>query len=150
LDEYEFVRGCLKDGVRELRQSCCLGAALLAALVVNARAQAPASSTNSTNIRRSAPAASTGVASWYGGEHSGKRTASGERFNPDGFTAAHPRLPFGTRLRVSHNGRTVVVRVNDRGPFTGKRALDLSRGAAQALGMISRGAARVSWRVASE
>jgi rare lipoprotein A len=79
------------------------------------------------------------VATWYGQEHAGKRTASGERFNPDGLTAAHRSLPFGTCLRVSNpkTGRSVSVRVNDRGPFTKGVSLDLSHGAAQAIGMRS-------------
>ncbi|HEY8581221.1 MAG TPA: septal ring lytic transglycosylase RlpA family protein [Beijerinckiaceae bacterium] len=73
----------------------------------------------------------------------GARTASGERFNPNGLTAAHRSLPFGTKLRVTNrsNGRSVVVRVNDRGPFIRGRGLDVSRGAAQALGMIGSGVA---------
>ncbi|ACA15269.1 rare lipoprotein A [Methylobacterium sp. 4-46] len=79
-------------------------------------------------------AAQSGRASWYG---SGQRTASGERFNPNGLTAAHRSLPFGTRVRVTNtaNGRSVVVRINDRGPFAGGRIIDLSRGSARAIGM---------------
>lgn len=75
-----------------------------------------------------------GAASWYG---SGRRTANGEAFNPNGMTAAHRTLPFGTRLRVVNegNGRSVVVRINDRGPFTGGRIIDLARGPARALGI---------------
>jgi rare lipoprotein A len=82
-----------------------------------------------------------GVASWY---KMGKRTASGELFDPDGLTAAHRTLPFGTRLKVVYprSGRAVVVRINDRGPFIGGRVLDLSRGAARALGI--KGIARVT------
>src|SRR4029079_18980929 len=77
------------------------------------------------------------VATWYGQEHAGKRTASGETFNPNGLTAAHRSLPFGTCLRVSNpkTGRSVSVRVNDRGPFTTGVSLDLSHGAARAIGM---------------
>lgn len=86
-----------------------------------------------------------GMASWYG---SGYRTANGERFNPNGLTAAHPSLPFGTRLRVVNgNGRSVVVRVNDRGPFTRGRIIDLSRGSAFAIGMKGTSAVEV-YRVA--
>ena len=79
-------------------------------------------------------------ASFY---HHGIRTASGERFNPNGLTAAHKTLPFGTHLRLVNrsNGKTVTVRVNDRGPFIKGRDLDVSRGAAIALGMISSGIA---------
>ena len=78
----------------------------------------------------------SGLASWY--EH-GERTASGEAFTPDALTAAHRTLPFGTRVKVVHsrNGRSVVVRINDRGPFVRGRVLDLSRGAARALGIVS-------------
>ena len=83
-----------------------------------------------------------GVASFY---QSGHTTASGARYNPDGLTAAHRSLPFGTRVRVTHlgNGRTVNVIINDRGPFIGGRAIDLSRGAARVIGMIGSGLARV-------
>lgn len=79
------------------------------------------------------------VATWYGNDHAGKRTASGERFNPNGLTAAHRSLPFGTCLRVSNpkSGRSVSIRVNDRGPFTKGVSLDLSYGAARAIGMRS-------------
>ena len=78
--------------------------------------------------------AQSGGASWYG---SGHRTASGERFNPNGMTAAHRSLPFGTRVRVENQrtGRSVIVRINDRGPFVRGRIIDLSRGSARALGM---------------
>jgi rare lipoprotein A len=86
-------------------------------------------------------------ASWYGGkgERLARHTASGDVFRADGLTAAHRTLPFGTRLRVTYGGRSVIARVNDRGPaaWTG-RSLDLSRGAARALGMIGVGVARVS------
>lgn len=96
-----------------------------------------------------AKSANVTIASWYGGsEKLSRRTASGEAFHPDGLTAAHRTLPFGTRLLVSANGRSVVVRVNDRGPFVRNRSLDVSRGAARALGMIGSGTARVTWRVA--
>ncbi len=91
------------------------------------------------------PAAEVGIASWYGREHHGRRTASGERFDMSALTAAHPAMPFGTRVRVTHlaSGRSVIVRINDRGPFRGGRILDLSRAAAERLGMIATGTARV-------
>lgn len=79
------------------------------------------------------------VASWYGPEtcskHRACRTANGEAFRPDGLTCAHRTLPFGTRLRVTHRGRSAVCRVNDRGPFVRGRSLDLSRGTARAIGV---------------
>jgi rare lipoprotein A len=76
----------------------------------------------------------SGVASYYGSE-SGSKTASGQRFNQNAMTCAHRSLPFGTKLKVSTGGRSVVVTVNDRGPFVRGRVLDLSKGAARALGM---------------
>lgn len=86
-----------------------------------------------------------GEASYYGHELAGNRTASGERFNPHGLTAAHRSLPMGTELRVTNtrNGKSVVVRVNDRGPFAKARILDLSLGAAHKINMVRSGTARV-------
>jgi rare lipoprotein A len=84
----------------------------------------------------------SGMASFYGNE-SGHRTASGQRFNQEAMTAAHRSLPFGTRLRVTHGGRSVVVTVNDRGPFVRGRVLDLSTGAARAIGLTGAGVGRV-------
>ena len=86
-----------------------------------------------------------GMASWYGAEFQGSRTASGERFDPHALTAASRSFPIGTHVRVTNlaNGRSVVVRVNDRGPFAHGRVLDVSRAAATALGMVGRGTARV-------
>jgi rare lipoprotein A len=88
---------------------------------------------------------STGVASFYGGRFHGRLTASGVRFDANGMTAAHRSLPFGTRVRVTHlgNGRSVDVRINDRGPYVGGRIIDLSQGAAGAIGMHGQGVARV-------
>ncbi|MBF2065543.1 MAG: septal ring lytic transglycosylase RlpA family protein [Calothrix sp. C42_A2020_038] len=90
-----------------------------------------------------------GIASFYGYDGSGNRTATGERFNPEGMTAAHRSLPFGTRVRVTNtrNGRSVVVRINDRGPFIRGRVIDLSYGAARVLGMIGKGLAPVKIEV---
>lgn len=89
-------------------------------------------------------AGQNGVASYYGKAHHGKRTASGARFDQNAMTAAHPWLPFGTRIRVTHaaTGRSVVVVINDRLPSK-RRVLDLSLGAAQALGIIRQGVATV-------
>jgi rare lipoprotein A len=90
-------------------------------------------------------AGSVGVASYYGKEMGGRRTADGERFNPRGLTAAHRSLPFGTKLQVTNlrNGKTVVVRVSDRGPFARGRMIDLSYGAARVIGMVHSGTTRV-------
>ena len=86
-----------------------------------------------------------GRASWYGKKFHGRRTASGERFSPYGFTAAHRTLPIPSYVRVRRvaNGQEVIVRINDRGPFHGGRVLDLSFAAAQQLGMVALGSAEV-------
>ncbi len=90
----------------------------------------------------------SGMASYYGNE-SGSRTASGQRMNASAMTAAHRSLPFGTKLRVTHGGRSVVVTINDRGPFIRGRVLDLSTGAARAIGLTSAGVGRVTAEVVS-
>jgi rare lipoprotein A len=92
-----------------------------------------------------APTARVVHASYYGHEFAWRLTASGERYNPDKLSAAHRTLPLGTKLKVTnlHNGRSVLVTVNDRGPYVKPRELDLSLGAARKLGMIRRGVARV-------
>jgi rare lipoprotein A len=88
----------------------------------------------------------TGWASYY---KSGKRTANGERFDPMGLTAAHRTLPFGTKVLVTNlkNGKTVVVRINDRGPFIKGRVIDLSLGAARVVGLNRSGVAKVKFEV---
>jgi rare lipoprotein A len=89
----------------------------------------------------------TGMASWYGSE-SGSRTANGEQFRPGGYTAAHKTLPLPTYVEVTalDTGRTILVRINDRGPFATGRIIDLSRGSAEALGILRAGSARVRVR----
>ena len=90
-----------------------------------------------------------GMASWY---KMGTRTANGERYDPMGITAAHPSLPFDTKVRVTnpYSGDSVVVRINDRGPFTGGRIIDLSQGAAQKIKMMRAGVAKVKIEVVGE
>ena len=101
-----------------------------------------------TTIEPAEPDASslgTGIASYYGRRFHGRRTANGESFDMHAMTAAHRTLPFGSRVRVTNprNGKTVVVRINDRGPFTGGRTIDLSRAAAEQVGIVSAGHGRV-------
>lgn len=86
-----------------------------------------------------------GVASWYGPDFHGKNTANGEEYNQEAFTAAHKTLPFNTMVRVENlqNGKNVVVRINDRGPFKDTRIIDLSHRAASELGMMGSGTAKV-------
>jgi rare lipoprotein A len=87
----------------------------------------------------------TGEASWYGAQHQGKQTASGTIYDQAGLTAAHPSLPFGSKIKVTNlaNGKSVEVKITDRGPFAGNRIIDLSQAAAQALEMIESGTATV-------
>lgn len=89
--------------------------------------------------------AQTGAASWYGPKFHGRTTANGERFDMHAATCAHRRHRFGTRLRVTNlrNGQSATCRINDRGPFVAGRILDVSKGVAKRLGMISAGTARV-------
>ena len=113
--------------MKTLNQTALVAVTIAAGLMVGA------SATSAT-----AAAAQCGRASWYA-LHS--RTASGERMNPSAMTAAHRTLPFGTKLRVTNknNGKSVIVRINDRGPFIKGRVLDLSKGAAGQLGFIGSG-----------
>ncbi|MGZ5270054.1 MAG: septal ring lytic transglycosylase RlpA family protein [Ramlibacter sp.] len=102
--------------------------------------------TDITGVAPSGPAIlAEGRASWYGLGFHGRKTANGERFDMNDFTAAHPSLPFGTRVLVRnpHNGRSVVVRINDRGPYSGGRIIDLSFAAARSLGILTFGTRNV-------
>ncbi|HKT84539.1 MAG TPA: septal ring lytic transglycosylase RlpA family protein [Novosphingobium sp.] len=87
----------------------------------------------------------SGVASFYGNELAGARTASGQRFNPAALTAAHRTLPFGSKVRVTNErtGNSVIVTINDRGPFHGNRVIDLSEAAAEQIGIARAGSGRV-------
>ena len=97
----------------------------------------------------SAAYAQCGGASWYGPGFHGKTAASGETFNENAMTAAHRTLPFGTKVKVtnSRSGKSVVVRINDRGPFIRGRVLDLSKAAAQNIGMVRAGHAKVCYEI---
>jgi peptidoglycan lytic transglycosylase len=102
---------------------------------------APAAPPDAPPAKPDAGATQTGIASWYGAFHQGRRTASGEIFDMRKATAAHRTLPLGSRVRVTNldNGKSVVVRINDRGPMVPGRVLDLSRAAAARLGAIAQG-----------
>jgi rare lipoprotein A len=104
----------------------------VSALVLSASFVAPAAE---AHIRHAGQGG--GLASWYGPGFNGHRTASGERFNAGAFTAAHRSLPFGAQVRVTsrRTGRSIVVRINDRGPFAAGRVIDLTPAASRALGM---------------
>jgi rare lipoprotein A len=129
--------------------------ALVATLTISTAASATPS-VNSTQSEPSLPSKnlisqSVGQASYYGNEpgEGGPLTANGERYNSGGLTAAHRTLPFGTRVRVTspNTGRSVVVRINDRGPYAGNRIIDLSVGAARAIGLTSSGVGTVHMEV---
>ena len=122
----------------------CLAAGIVTVTLV----AAGCATTKPSRPAAAAPAPGTrivGLASWYGQKHQGRATASGEAFDMNKLTAAHRTLPFGTRLRVTNveTGRSVVVRVNDRGPWANDRVLDVSLAAARTLGMVGDGVARV-------
>lgn len=117
-----------------------------AALLI-AVAGAVATGSEPSHAHHTSAGETCGIASWYGGRFAGRLTASGERMDPQAMTTAHRSLPFGTRLRVTYEGRSVVVRVNDRGPASRRRVLDLTEGAAERLGYRSRGIARVCYTV---
>ncbi len=105
-----------------------------------------------TAIGKSPGSSVTGKASWYGGKFHGRKTASGARFDKNALTAAHRTLPFGTRVRVTNlrNKKSVVVRINDRGPFGRReRIIDVSEAAANALGMKKAGVIRIRLQVLS-
>jgi rare lipoprotein A len=105
----------------------------------------PSVSAITSAIGRGIVTVQEGVVSWYGAQFHNRKTASGERFDSGAMTMAHPSLPFGTVAKVTNlrNGRSVVVRVNDRGPFVGKRIADLSQAAATEIGMLRKGLAKV-------
>lgn len=119
------------------------GIASIEALPVRAFVQAPTPRPSRPSPEESGIAG--GDASFYGNELAGDRTASGERFDPERLTAAHRTLPLGSRVRVTNarTGDSVIVRINDRGPFHGNRVIDLSLGAARQIGLIRSGTARV-------
>lgn len=145
---------------------CCVGALLALGFAATG---AVAGESAPPRERAAPPAYQEGpglaLVSWYGGDAAGRRTANGERFDPQAMTAAHRSLPFGTLLEVSDpvSGRRVLVRINDRGPYApaarpavahqdgggAVRELDLSQAAAQALGLLRAGVARLKVRVAA-
>jgi rare lipoprotein A len=125
---------------------------LLTFMGAPAHANAPLAAKLSSARNATTSTVLRGRASWYGSYFQGRRTTSGERFNRFKFTCAHKTLPFGTRLRVTNvkNGKSVVVRVTDRGPFRHQRILDLSEAAAKPLGVVDCGAATVIAQVVAK
>lgn len=127
-----------------MRRSMAICAAMLL--------MAPASASAQDEINDSEAIFGSGTASYYGRELAGNRTANGERFDPNALTAAHRTLPFGSRVRVTNltNGQSVVVRINDRGPFVHGRVIDVSHAAAREIGMHRSGLAKVTMTLVDE
>jgi rare lipoprotein A len=125
--------------MRSRRKECGRVVRLLAAVMVAWLAALPAAASDAPRQKE------IGRASWYGGPQDGQKTASGEPYDQDDLTAAHPSLPMNARVRVTNlrNGRSVVVRINDRGPHARGRVIDVSRRAAEILGMRRHGVATV-------
>lgn len=118
---------------------------------VNPVVHAKSAHSKTTHSKKSKKKPQRGMASWYGANHQGKRTANGEKFNMHALTAAHRTLPMGSMVKVKSltTGKTVTVRINDRGPFAKGRIIDVSKAAAQKLGFMSRGTDRVEISVVS-
>lgn len=118
----------------------------VATLFLSAMAILPASMAQAQPKETSGKVIQNGRASWYGPGFHGRKTASGERFNTNELTAAHRTLPFGTKVRVVNKktGKSVVVRINDRGPYAHGRVIDLSRASAQAIGITGVGSVTVA------
>lgn len=133
-------------GARPVAALAVAAAVLLLAACAGRRTPAPPAAESGSG---EAGWEQTGLASWYGEPFHGRTTASGERYDQEGLTAAHRSLPFGTWVRVENldNGRSVRVRITDRGPFVDDRIIDLSRAAARSLELIGPGTARVRVRV---
>jgi rare lipoprotein A len=133
---------------RSLRVVCASFLALTVCMSIPsvcAQATEPARCPESASTGAPAPKHVIGQASWYGAQFANRPTASGTPFDPEKLTAAHRKLPLGTKVVVTnlHNGKSVMVTINDRGPYWGNREIDLSYRAARMLGMVQRGVARV-------
>ena len=134
-------RACVLPPISGMARWCWCLVWVVLALGVEGCMSAPSTPAMMTVPPQPRALTRTGRASWYGQAHQGQRTASGERFDMNALTAAHPTLPFGTRLRVVNldNDREVEVRINDRGPVVPGRIIDLSYAAARALGAVGAG-----------
>ena len=133
----------LSNKNRQLHLHCAL-----VALIATCALTLLCSCAHSPTSKKAAHYRARGKASWYGPGFAGRKTANGERFNPRALTAAHRTLPFGTKVKVTNlsNAKSVVVRINDRGPYAGRRIIDLSKAAARRIGMLHSGVSRVEVR----
>jgi rare lipoprotein A len=132
--------------------ACALCAVAMPGGLTRADTSAPGVVDFASAVQRGVTLVQEGLVSWYGGAFHDRPTASGELFDSGDLTMAHPTLPFGTKVRVTNlrNGESVVVRVNDRGPHVGQRIADLSRAAAEQIGMLRRGVVRARIEVLGE
>jgi len=130
-----------------------IGCAVAGLIALSAKTEAsPAASSQpprASGVSKEKP--ETGEASWYGEEFQGNPTANGETYDLNGLTAAHPTLPFGTTVRVTNlkNRKNILLRINDRGPYIGRRLIDVSKAAARILGFVGAGTAPVRVEVVS-
>ena len=124
-----------------------IGCAVAGLIALSAKTEARSSASSQPPRALVVPKeeAETGEASWYGEEFQGNTTANGETYDLNGLTAAHPTLPFGTTVRVTNlnNSKNILLRINDRGPYIGRRLIDVSKAAAKFLGFVGSGTARV-------
>ncbi|MBZ8179431.1 septal ring lytic transglycosylase RlpA family protein [Oscillatoria salina] len=153
-DQKTMLPDTTSDRAEDARQATnrlrrLLGNAAPLREVIGLPQQQPQRKTPTRQVAINRAGSQRGMASWYGPGFHGRRSASGERFNQNAMTAAHRSLPFGTMVRVTNlnNGRTAVVRINDRGPFIRGRVIDLSAGAARAIGMLNSGVAPVQLEI---
>ncbi len=151
MESDDCVPGSMSSLARVTRPRFWAGAALSLVLLAGSQlsARADEAKTTSTTTTTSSGPTFSGNVSWYGGQFHGRKTASGEIFDIKKCTAAHRKLPFGTKVLVENprTGKSVIVKVNDRGPYAKGRVLDLSRGAAEKLGILLGGVAFVDCTV---
>jgi len=138
-------------GKLKSREMKVVSAALAVAVVLSLAAFSSCGGGAKKPVTKANTSGETGMASWYGKKFHGRKTASGERFNMYKMTAAHRTLPFGSKVKVTsiENKKSVVVRINDRGPFTKGRIIDLSYSAAKKIDMIKKGVVKVRIEVLS-
>lgn len=150
--EYRVVYAGDLEVSRELVQERIIKEPVSEVVNIGTRVETPPQATVASREGRIYTYSSEGIASWYGAEFHGKRTSSGQAYDQYGFTAAHPSLPFGTLVKVTFlkTGKSVEVTINDRGPLKGDRVIDLSRAAAEAIGLKAYGVGRVRVEVVEE
>jgi len=135
--------------MKKLVMGCAVAGLIALSAKSEARSSVSVGPSRQSVIPREKP--EVGVASWYGEEFQGNETANGEIYDLNSLTAAHPTLPFGTTVRVTNlkNSKNILLRINDRGPYIGRRLIDVSKAAAKRLGFVGAGTTRVRVEVVS-